>query len=150
VDEPVLDDMARLLEVDFAEYVRNFRPYLTSAQILELARTGFEFGAHSESHPYFNEITLEDQKEQIFKSVNFIRALGLSCRCFAFPFHDKGIATSVFRYMKDLDLLLSFGTSEARLDPIAFSFQRFALDAENSKSNLESLLRQLSVKSFLR
>lgn len=149
-DEHILDDLARFFEIDFDEYLLSAKPYLTTPQILELARDGFEFGAHSESHPYFNEITLEDQREQISKSVNFIRALGLPCRCFAFPFHDNGVATSVFRYMKDLDLLLSFGTSEARLDPIAFSFQRFALDAENSKSNLAGLLRQLSAKSLLR
>lgn len=149
-DEHLLDDLARFFEIDFDEYLLSAKPYLTSPQILELARDGFEFGAHSMSHPYFNELAVGDQKNQISRSVQFIRALGLPCRYFAFPFHDNGVATSVFRYMKDLDLLLSFGTSEALLDPIAFSFQRFALDAENSKSNLEGLLRRLAAKSFLR
>jgi peptidoglycan/xylan/chitin deacetylase (PgdA/CDA1 family) len=149
-DEAVLDDMARWLEVDFEEYLRTSTPYLTTVQVLELARAGFEFGAHSHSHPYFDQITLRDQMEQISTSVDFIRALGLPCRCFAFPFNDNAVGTSIFSYMKGLDLLLSFGTSEARLDPVAFSFQRFALDAENSKSSLEDVLRQLSAKSLLR
>jgi peptidoglycan/xylan/chitin deacetylase (PgdA/CDA1 family) len=149
-DEPILDDMARWLEVDFGEYLRTSRPYLTTAQVLELARAGFEFGAHSHSHPYFDQITLKDQIAQISISVESIRALGLPCRCFAFPFNDNAVATSVFTYMKGVDLLLSFGTSEARMDPVSFSFQRFALDAENSKSSLEDILRRLSAKSLLR
>jgi peptidoglycan/xylan/chitin deacetylase (PgdA/CDA1 family) len=146
-DEHVLDDVARFFELDFDEYLRGARPYLTTGQVLELARDGFEFGAHSESHPYFNELAVEDQKDQISSSVQFIRALGLQCRCFAFPFHDNGVPTSVFRYMTDLDLVLSFGTSEARVDSIGFSFQRFALDAENSCLSVQDLLKQLSLRS---
>jgi peptidoglycan/xylan/chitin deacetylase (PgdA/CDA1 family) len=149
-DEHILDDVARFLEVDFDEYLSSARPYLTTGQILELARDGFEFGAHSGTHPHFNELPIEDQKDQIARSVHFIRGLGLPCRYFAFPFHDNGVPASVFRYMMDQDLVLSFGTSEARVDSIGFSFQRFALDAENASSTLERLLNQLSAKSLAR
>lgn len=149
-DERILDDIARFFELDFSEYLRGSQPYLTTGQVLELARAGFEFGAHSASHPYFNEIPVEDQKEQISGSVRFIRALGLPCRYFAFPFHDNGVPTSVFKYMRELDLVLSFGTSDARLDSVPFSFQRFALDAENTDSSVPDVLKQLSAKSFVR
>ena len=149
-DEHVLDDIAGFLEVDFDEYLSSARPYLTTGQVLELARDGFEFGAHSGTHPYFNELPVEDQKDQICRSVQFIRALGLPCRYFAFPFHDNGVPTSIFRYMMDLDLVLSFGTSEARVDSIGFSFQRFGLDAENASLTIEGLLNQLSAKSLAR
>jgi peptidoglycan/xylan/chitin deacetylase (PgdA/CDA1 family) len=149
-DERTLDNVARFFELDFHEYLSSARPYLTARQVLELARAGFEIGAHSASHPYFHEMAVEDQKDQISRSVQFIRALGLSCRCFAFPFHDNGVPASVFAYMRDLDLALSFGTSEARVDSIAFSFQRFALDAANSDSSLEDILKRLSTKSLMR
>jgi peptidoglycan/xylan/chitin deacetylase (PgdA/CDA1 family) len=149
-DEHTLDDIARFFEIDFDEYLRRARPYLTTQEVLELAREGFEFGAHSANHPYFNELPVEDQKDQILRSVQFIRTLGLPCRYFAFPFHDNGVPTSVFKYMTDLDLALSFGTSEARVDSIGFSFQRFALDAENASLNLHLLLNQLSAKSLAR
>src|SRR5436190_4245966 len=46
-DERILDDIARFFELDFSEYLRGSQPYLTTGQILELARAGFEFGAHS-------------------------------------------------------------------------------------------------------
>jgi len=149
-DERILDDVARFFEIDFDEYLSTAKPYLTTGQVLELARDGFEFGAHSASHPYFNELAVEDQKDQIYRSVQFIRTLGLPCRCFAFPFHDNGVPASIFRYMTDLDLVLSFGTSEARVDSIGFSFQRFGLDAENAGLTLERLLNQLSAKSLVR
>jgi peptidoglycan/xylan/chitin deacetylase (PgdA/CDA1 family) len=144
----VLDEVARFFEIDFDEYLHSARPYMTTGQVLELARDGFEFGAHSANHPYFNELAIEDQKDQISRSVQFIRALGLPCRYFAFPFHDHGVPASVFRYMTDLDVVLSFGTSEARVDSIGFSFQRFALDAENSNSSLQDILKQLAAKSL--
>ena len=146
----LLDNVARFFEVDFTEYLASARPYLTGVQILELASEGFEFGSHSENHPHFDQIAIEEQKRQIANSVSFIRGLGVPCRYFAFPFHDRGVPASVFNYMKDLDLLLSFGTSEGRLDTIPFSFQRFALDGENIDSDIPELLKQLSTKSFVR
>jgi peptidoglycan/xylan/chitin deacetylase (PgdA/CDA1 family) len=150
VDECILDDIAMFFELDFDEYLQGARPYLTTTQILELACAGFEFGSHSESHPYFNEMTVEDQKEQVSGSVRSIRALGLPCRYFAFPFHDNGVPISVFKHMADLGLILSFGTSEARLDSVPFSFQRFSLDGGNADSSIQDLLKQLSTKSAVR
>lgn len=149
-DEHILDGIARTLEVDFEEYLRTSKPYLTKAHVLELARDGFEFGAHSDSHPLFCEMTPEEQREEISRSVNFIRTLGLPCRCFAFPFNDKGVGASLFEYMQALELRLSFGTSEARLDSVAFSFQRVALDGENSQTHLSAILKELSAMSLLR
>jgi peptidoglycan/xylan/chitin deacetylase (PgdA/CDA1 family) len=149
-DMHIIDEVSRFFEVDLDDYLRRTKPYLTTGQVLELSRAGFEFGAHSDTHPYFNKIAVEDQKQQISASVAFVRGLGLQCRYFAFPFHDHGVPPSVFSHMKDLDLVLSFGTSEARLDSIAFSFQRFALDAENANSGIPEILRQLSAKSLAR
>ena len=145
-DKRILDDVARFFEIDFDEYLSSAEPYLTTGQVLELARDGFEFGAHSTSHPYFNELAVEDQKDQIYRSVQFIRTLGLPCRCFAFPFHDNGVPASIFRYMTELNLGLSFGTCEGRVDSIGFSFQRFALDG-GGDSSVQDLLKQLSLRS---
>ncbi|HEY6945939.1 MAG TPA: polysaccharide deacetylase family protein [Candidatus Acidoferrum sp.] len=149
-DESILDEIASFLELDFDEYLRRVRPYLSTAQISELASSGFEFGAHSHSHPYFNQITVEDQRRQVSQSVLFIRALGVPCRYFAFPFHDSGVPTSVFKYLRDLSIVLSFGTSEARSDSVPFSFQRFALDGSNAASSIQDLLKQLAAKSIIR
>jgi len=150
VDEHTLDDLASFFELDFDEYLRRVKPYLTTEQILDLAHAGFEIGAHSGSHPYFNEITVEDQKREISESVRSIRALSVPCRYFAFPFHDNGVPVSVFRHMTDLGLILSFGTSEGRVDSVPFSFQRFSLEAGNGDSGFENLLKQQAIKSAVR
>jgi len=149
-DESILDVVAKFLEVDFDDYLRRCKPYLTTSQILELSRAGFEFGSHSDSHPYFYELAVEDQKKEISASVDFIRRLGLPCRCFAFPFDDNGVPRSVFRHMADLGLILSFGTSEARVDSVAFSFHRFSIDARSANPSIREILKELSVKSLVR
>src|SRR5207253_1302020 len=141
--ETTIDNVARLLGLDFDSYLDSTRPYLTTAQLSELASAGFELGAHSDSHPYFNEIGIDEQKEQISLSVQFVRGIGLRCRSFAFPFHDMDVPVTVFRHMTDLGLVLSLGTSEAQIDPINFSFQRFAIDAENSGVSLPNIVKQL-------
>src|ERR1700736_3788687 len=64
-DAHILNEIAAFLDVDFDEYLRSAQPYLTTQQILELDGYGFEFGAHSARHPYFTEIPVEDQKEEI-------------------------------------------------------------------------------------
>jgi peptidoglycan/xylan/chitin deacetylase (PgdA/CDA1 family) len=149
-DEGLIDELAKFYELDFDDYLNTARPYLTSDQVLELWRAGFEIGSHSDTHPYFCELTADQQKQQISTSVSFIRQLGLPCRCFAFPFHDSGVPVSVFDHMKSLGIALSLGTSEARIDSIVFSFQRFAIDAENSNASLPEVLQQLSAKSLVR
>jgi len=149
-EEGVLDEVAKCFGVDFNDYLHTDRPYLTSAQVLELAHAGFEFGAHSDTHPSFVEIPVKDQKEQISKSVDFIRDLGLPCHYFAFPFNDNGVSNCVFEHLKRVGVVLSFGTSDARLDSIPFSFQRFFLDADNSDLTIPELLNELSAKTALR
>jgi peptidoglycan/xylan/chitin deacetylase (PgdA/CDA1 family) len=149
-DGQLIDEVAKFFEIDFDEYLRRNQPYLTSSQVQEMSRNGFEIGAHSDRHPPFQQLTLDEQEREISASVNFIRELRAPCRYFAFPFHDGGVPTSVFRYMADLGVALSFGTSAARLDPVAFSFQRFALDAENANVSIPEILNELSVKSLAR
>lgn len=149
-DEFNLDDLATFFELDFDEYLQRVKPYLTTSQILELASAGFEFGSHSETHPYFDTLTVVDQKRQVSESVRSIRALGVSCRYFAFPFHDSGVPRSVFDHITQLGVTLSFGTSEGRVDSVPFSFQRFSLEGSNGDSSLPEILRNQLTKSSIR
>ena len=148
-EESTLDEIASLYGVDFDAYLTTHRPYLTTEQILALSREGFEIGAHSHGHPVFAKLTPEEQKEQISASVDAVRALGLPCRYFAFPFEDHGVSLSIFKHMADLGLILSFGTNGAHVDSVPFSFQRFGIDEANSDLTMRDLLRQLSAKSLV-
>lgn len=147
-DEELIDDIAKFFEVDFEDYLRTVKPYLTTDQVLELSRSGFAVGAHSDTHAYFQEMTLADQMQEISTCVAFIKSLDLSCRYFAFPFHDEGISMPIFNHIRELGITLSFGTSEARVDSVAFSYQRFSIDM--CDSSIAQILKDLSIKSVLR
>lgn len=149
-DEGLIDELAVLFEVDFEEYLRTHRPYMTREEVQDLARWGFEIGAHSDTHPLFTELEPAEQERQITASVNFVRSLGIPCRTFAFPFNDNGVSKALFRQMADQNIILAFGTSEGRVDQIAFSFQRFAFDGANAHVPFQGMLDQLSAKSLLR
>lgn len=149
-DDPAIDELARFFEVDFDDYLRQAQPYLTSDQVKELARDGFEIGAHSHSHPFFQELTVEQQKHEIATSVQFVRALGVPCRCFAFPFDDGGVPATAFEYQTELGVALSFGTSPTRRDSVPFSFHRFQIDGDNAHVGIPEILRGLSGRSLAR
>jgi len=147
-DESLIDEIAKSIGVDFEGYLRTTRPYLDRDEVLSLSRAGFAVGAHSATHRYFQEMSVKDQKREISTCVEFIRSLGVPCRYFAFPFHDEGVSLAVFDHIRDLGISLSFGTSEAKVDSVTFSYQRFSIEALDS--TVPQVLRHLSVKSFLR
>ena len=149
-DEPIIDDIARRWGIDFDGYLRDAQPYLTTEQVLDLARWGFAIGAHTHRHPQLQELALEDQKQEILLSVEFVRSLGLACRWFAFPFHDTGASNALFAHMRSLGISLSFGTSAGRLDSVPFSFQRFTLEGDKATIGVDRILDHLSMKSMVR
>lgn len=147
-DAAVLDTVAGLVGVDFEDYLHSRRPYLTTSEVVELARNGFAIGAHSDNHPHFDELTPQEQVTEIERSVVFLRGLGLPCRLFAFPFHDRGVPISVFKYIQKLGVNLSFGTSEGCRDSVPFSFQRFSFDARCAGFSFAQILKEQLAKNI--
>jgi peptidoglycan/xylan/chitin deacetylase (PgdA/CDA1 family) len=96
-DSPVLDEMARLLGLDFESYLRVERPYLTCDQVRKLLRDGFSIGAHSLDHPRYAELDLEQQIQQTSGSIEFLEQnFGVKERAFAFPFVSDGVSETFF------------------------------------------------------
>jgi len=101
-----LDALAALLEVDFADYLLRQRPYMTTAQIRQLAADGHRIGAHSVDHPPFEALSAAEQLRQFEESLDFVREQFASPQpWFAFPFHAKGLAPQL------LERSLSRGTT---------------------------------------
>jgi peptidoglycan/xylan/chitin deacetylase (PgdA/CDA1 family) len=89
--------LAQILEVDFNEYLQKQQPYLTTAQTEELLKQGFYLGAHSHSHPEYRTVSLEEQLDQTFTSMDFlVQQFNLPYRWFAFPFTDEGVSRKFF------------------------------------------------------
>jgi peptidoglycan/xylan/chitin deacetylase (PgdA/CDA1 family) len=127
-----LDEMAKLVDIDFKAFLKVKKPYLTSTQISELVQTGFYFGAHSKDHPLFKDLVQDDQVTQYRDSLTMIQQeFGLTYGLFSFPFTDDGVTSSFFNAlsaegMPPLDT--TFGTAGLKEDPVDFHFQRIPME----------------------
>lgn len=128
--EQILDEMAVKLEIDWYDFLQNYRPYLTTNQAKELTKMGFTIGAHSLDHPEFWLISPDAQYEQIKKSMEWLQLLKQPLKVFAFPFTDDAVPAEVFRKMYDAKICdITFGTAGLKYDTFKRHFQRFPCEA---------------------
>jgi len=126
----LLDKIAPLLSVDFDEYLKVKKPYLTSNNIERLIENGFTIGAHSIDHPRYDSISLEDQICQTLESLKFVREkYQLNYGVFAFPHSDNNVSREFFdRLYTSEKIDLSFGTAGPMNDSVSNNFQRISLE----------------------
>ena len=134
------------------EFLQNEKPYLTVEQIKTLSAQGFTIGAHSVDHPYYYEISLEEQLSQTFSSLEFVSSIiHQKLRLFAFPFTDFKVSKKFFKEITPA-IDLSFGTSNFKNDEILFNYQRIAGE-QKAMDSLESIIKKeylkYEVKRFL-
>jgi peptidoglycan/xylan/chitin deacetylase (PgdA/CDA1 family) len=119
LDREKIDQIAAILDVDFALFLRKRKPYLTTSQIRELIDQGFTFGAHSIDHPRYSDEPLSEQIRQTEESVTLIsEKFDLNYRVFAFPFTDYKVSRKFYdHFFRDGNLLdLSFGSAGLKKD----------------------------------
>jgi peptidoglycan/xylan/chitin deacetylase (PgdA/CDA1 family) len=130
----LLDQVATFLEIDFAAYCKSVRPYLTSEQIVDLMKKGFEIGAHSIDHPNFMELSIDEQLKQVEESIDLLSAhLSFPCRSFAFPFTDAGISKEFFLRAfqnKALKVMMGYGVI-GQNDKHPRNLSRFSMERTN-------------------
>ena len=124
----VLDRIAPLVEVSFADYLSRHQPYLTTDQIGALIRQGFTVGAHSVSHPYYYMLTEEEQVRETLDCIRYLADhFSVMDRLFSFPFTDFNVRKSFFETIgKDIDL--TFGTAGLKRDEIKTNLQRTGME----------------------
>lgn len=132
----LLDEIARIINVDFAAYLLAERPYLASSQIAKLLDSGFTVGAHSIDHPLYSSLSLEEQLHQTIESVKFVRErFQLSYGVFAFPHSDDHVSKEFFLRLSHSGLIdLSFGTAGLADDSAPRHLQRFSLERPIDKA----------------
>jgi peptidoglycan/xylan/chitin deacetylase (PgdA/CDA1 family) len=137
-----LEELAQILEVDFEEYLKAKKPYLTSDQISSLLKDNFTIGAHSIDHPEYRKIPLEEQVRQTKESVHFIiDKFGLKYKTFSFPFTDHGVGKLFFDTMlrpENGTVDLSFGCAGLKEDYLPSHIQRFPM--EGAKTPAKNLI----------
>jgi peptidoglycan/xylan/chitin deacetylase (PgdA/CDA1 family) len=117
-----------ILGLSFEDYLRQQRPFMTLEETGALVKQGFAIGGHSVDHPYYRQLTLEEQLAQTRDSVNFLtERFDLPYRAFAFPHSDAGISRTFFETIlnnKDsLDVI--FGTANQKQDIFPRILHRF-------------------------
>jgi peptidoglycan/xylan/chitin deacetylase (PgdA/CDA1 family) len=128
----LLEKIAEMWQVDFAAYLNDKQPYLTTTQCLELKNKGFNIGAHSIDHPFYNEITIEEQLRQTTESLKWATENELSTeKLFAFPFTDFNVSRAFFDklFLSQSPMAdLSFGGAGLKRDYKPQHFQRFPME----------------------
>lgn len=146
-----LDQIAEKLEIDFACYLKNQKPYLTSEQLKTLSNKGFGISAHSWDHPLYCELSLEDQVENTLKSLHYIKENNFLADSFAFPFTDFGVENSFFEGLfKNENFSYSFGCAGIKLDSFTKNFQRIPMETgETASQTLKKEIAYFKFKKLL-
>lgn len=126
----VLDACGEICDVDFARYLAEQQPYLTSEQVRGLLADGFAVGAHSVDHPRYGDLPLAEQLTQTRDSMRFLQErFGPQPRAFAFPHHDTDVGQAFFEQVfGDSTVEVSFGTGGRAFGAWPGHFQRFSME----------------------
>jgi peptidoglycan/xylan/chitin deacetylase (PgdA/CDA1 family) len=146
-----LDVLAKIISVDFNNYLAQEKPYLTSEEIKELINQGFYFGAHSIDHPSYFSIPIEEQIKQTKESIDFIsKNFQLKYNTFSFPFTDYSVSKTFFNEIKS-NADITFGCAGLKNDSIKNNKQRipFEIDGFNGEEILRGEYLYYIFKSFL-
>lgn len=132
-----INTVLELLDINIKEYLKEHKPYVTKVQIQEMLNDGFYFGGHTMTHPPLNQLSHEDQKNEIVNSINWLKEnFNIDYSVFAFPFSDKSVSkkllNELFEYDNNIKL---FGNSGLKKDIDNRIIQRFSL--ENPKKQTE-------------
>lgn len=137
----ILEDIAMILSVNFQSYLQEYKPYLSSDQILSLINQGFNIGSHSVDHAYFPELSEDEQVDQVLQSVHSLdEKFGTKTKMFSFPFTDYDVSVSFFEKIK-MHIDISFGTANLKKDCISNNLQRIPMEIPD-KVNAEQIISE--------
>lgn len=130
----LLDYLGEVAGLDFSEYARREKPFLTSAQVRRLLAAGFRIGSHSLDHPRYSELSGEEQIEQTVRSAKELSArFETVCDSFAFPHGDARVAEGFYDAIEPEVRLSFLGHPQAGLSDRRV-VGRTGLEAEASEA----------------
>ncbi|MFC2152838.1 polysaccharide deacetylase family protein [Bacteroidota bacterium] len=135
-DQHIINQIAELLNLDYIEYLVRNQPYLSSEEIKDLKNRGFTIGSHSTNHPFFKNLTIKDQKNQISKSFQFLeKQFDVKNKYFSFPFSDERVEKQLFNWLyKEEHCKLSFGISGLKDDISKYHLHRIPMEDSNKSA----------------
>lgn len=154
--EEVLDRLCARLGVDVDGFLAKERPYMTRAQVKQLADEGFTIGGHTRMHWHMGSTRGEDRIErEIVESCRVAGEVTGSERVpFAFPYDAEGVDRAFLAGVLERNPFLGrlFGTGSLQLDA-PFMVNRMLADSPpalgRARSNLPGLLSGAYLNEFL-
>ena len=147
VNEASIDQACELLEINIAAELQHHQPYLTSPQVVQLAREGFTIGGHSVHHGYLQLLGDQEWEREIVASCDFVAQLvGTPAVPFAFPFDATGFDRSKLQALlqRHPSIQALFGTGGLATDA-SIIINRIASDEPSrlapNQSRLEQIIR---------
>lgn len=133
----LLDEIAVHFDISFSDFLKKEQPYLNHTEIQAMLQDGFTFGSHSQNHPTYNILSLEDQITQTINSQTYINQnFTVPYKVFAFPFTDIYVSKAFFdRILTQEGFELSFGGAGLKHEQINGQLQRIGIE----KNTLQSL-----------
>lgn len=129
-DIAALIDLSNQNSIDIHGFLKEYKPYMTTTQIRDLANFGFTIGAHSLNHPMYASVDQEEQLRQTTQSIQYVREkFEVSNPPFAFPFTDFGVKSSFFDHLSPETI--SFGCAGLKQERQKGHFQRLAIEKSN-------------------
>jgi peptidoglycan/xylan/chitin deacetylase (PgdA/CDA1 family) len=115
-------------------FLKDYNPYMTTEQIKSLISQGFAIGAHSRSHPYYADLTLEAQLAETFDSLDILQIdFGIKEKLFAFPFTDDGVSKKFFDTIFENNRVdFSFGGAGIKNETHPRQIQRIPMEGWNA------------------
>jgi peptidoglycan/xylan/chitin deacetylase (PgdA/CDA1 family) len=135
-DKDVMMEVEGMITTEFDDFLRDYKPYMTSDQIRSLMSQGFTIGAHSCSHPYYSKLSLDAQMAETLGSINGLqKEFGLKQRLFAFPFTDDGVSKAFFdKVFNEGQVDFTFGGAGIKNDVHPRQFQRIPMEGWNASA----------------
>jgi len=91
-DEPQIDALCALLDVDWRGFLEDQQPYLTSDQIRQMQAQGFTIGAHTRSHTKLIDLSPEQIEAELAGSCRQVAEIcGAATVPFSFPHSAWGV-----------------------------------------------------------
>jgi peptidoglycan/xylan/chitin deacetylase (PgdA/CDA1 family) len=145
-EQDLLNEIALLLEVDFQEYLKTNKPYLTTEELKEMQAKGFTIGAHSINHLPFQDLDETEQIRQTIESCSYVKeTFRESASYFSFPFSDEGIPDSFFKAVAG-KVDLSFGITGINSRNSGKHLGR--IDMEKNGRNAREALNKAFLKQY--
>ncbi|CAA9300201.1 MAG: hypothetical protein AVDCRST_MAG68-300 [uncultured Gemmatimonadetes bacterium] len=155
--EELLDRLCARLGVDVEGFLANERPYLTTAQVRQMADEGFTMGGHTRMHWHMGSTRGEDRIErEIVESCRVVAEITGDERVpFAFPYDAEGVDRAFLARVLERNPRVGrlFGTGSLRIDA-PFMVNRMLADSPpalgRARSNLPGILSGAYLDEFLR